>query len=106
MSGSRAFQTQMRLLVNKHLSPQAISAKLATYAKQQLAEALQGGASPDYMRFVDGVRDVPEERVKHNGAIVYRFNLMAFAAQLALDELRKRAPVGTRRAVRRRSRRF
>lgn len=94
MSGSRAFRQQVNLIVNRRLSPEAISARLAEFAKQELARHIQGGASPEYQRFVDGKRGAPEERVKPNGIIVYRFNLMAIAARMALEELRKRSPRG------------
>lgn len=107
MTQPRAFRQQVNLLVARNLSPQAMSARLAQFAKSELKRVQAAGASPDYRRYVDGVRDAPEESVKPGGAIVYRFNLMAQAAALAVAELRKRAPVGKgpinpRKAVQRR----
>lgn len=94
MSGttSRAFTQKVNLMIARHLSPQAASRQLAQFAKRELARALAGGASPEYRRYVDGMRDVPEEKVKPGGRIVYRFNMMALAAKMALEELKKRGP--------------
>lgn len=92
MSGSRAFVEEVKLVINRQLSPAAITQRHAQFARKQLARALGGGASRDYQRYVDGVRGVPEERVKPGGVIEYHFNLMALAARMALEELKKRGP--------------
>jgi hypothetical protein len=92
VSGSRAFTQRVNLMISRHLSPQAASARLAKFARSELQRALAGGASTEYQRFVDGLRGAKEEDVKPGGTIVYRFNLMAIAAAMALKELKKRGP--------------
>lgn len=76
------------------LEPDAMKAQLAQLAKKALGEAIASGeASPDFIRFVNGRRDVPEEAVQLPGPIVYVFSWLPEAAAFAVAFLESRYPV-------------
>jgi hypothetical protein len=74
------------------LSLPAINKALAAFAKQELAEALAGGASPIYETFVNGRRGAPEASVQAPGPILYVFSNWPLIIDTAIAELKKRAP--------------
>lgn len=87
------YRLAVDLLIARHMSPAAASAKLAAFAKQKVAEVIASGrAPPQYRRFVDGVEGAPEEAVRADGAILYRFAVLAEAVAFALSFLRERSP--------------
>jgi hypothetical protein len=97
MSGA-AFRRSVDVFVARHLSPQAQSAALARVAKEGVAELIRTGrAPPRYTRYVDGREGAPEESVRPDGEIRYRFDPMAEVIAFALAFLRERSPVRTGR---------
>lgn len=69
------------LLLSQDSTPQARSAALADFARQNLSEALASNTSvlgwtPTYDTFVDGRRGASEDQVRPEGEIVYEFHLM------------------------------
>ncbi len=95
MSRAAAFSGQLKVFIDRNLSPQAQSAALARAAKGKLNELIGSGrASRDYRRFVDGREGVAEEAVgpAPSGQIVYRFNALAAVATFALSFLVNRSP--------------
>lgn len=98
MGNAAAFRGQLKVFVDKSLSPQAQSAALAKAAKDKLADLVKSGrASPNFRRFVDGAEGVVEERVgpAPHGQIVYRFNTLGAVATFALSFLVNRSPART-----------
>lgn len=75
-------------------TPAERSANLAAFAKQELAsEIASGDAPPSYTRFVDGIRDAPEEAVRPDrGVILYAFAIFPEVARAALEYLRANSP--------------
>jgi len=91
MSGT--MRRQVTALISARLSPAAMSAQLAAFARTQLAETIARGDAPaGYETYVDGVKGAREEAVKPGGAIVYRFDLMGEAAVFAAAFLKRRSP--------------
>ncbi|UGQ24190.1 hypothetical protein [Brucella anthropi] len=75
------------------LSQEAISAALAKMAKDELAKALRSGeGSPIYERYVNRVKDAPEESVSAPGPIVYEFVWWQAIINEALTGLREYSP--------------
>jgi len=93
MSGS-AFRRQVSVFIDRHLAPEAQSARLAQAAIEGRDELIRSGrAAPSYRTFVDGVEGAAEAQVKPQGVIVYRFATLGEAAIFALAYLRERSPV-------------
>jgi len=85
----------IRDFVNRTLSPAALSASLAAFARQERDKAIQSGrASPQYETIVNGVKGGSEDRVRPDGVIVYTFSRLAAATQLALSVALERSPRG------------
>jgi hypothetical protein len=85
-------------LLEEDLSPAALSAELAAFAREQLAEAEKINAdalgfTPQHTVAVDGVAGAPEDRVRPNGVIVYTFDLMPDVFGWIAAELYAFAPV-------------
>lgn len=100
MVGAVSFRRQVLLFADKTLSPAAQSARLAARAKEELAEVIRSGrASPEYIRYVDGVAGASEERVRpaDGGQIVYRFAVLGPVAAFALGFLIGRSPAASER---------
>jgi hypothetical protein len=92
MSGA-AFRRNLDVFVQDNLTAEARSAKLARFARAALADVQQRGeGSKQVTRFVDGREGVPEETVRPNGVILYRFGRLAPAIAFALSYLRARSP--------------
>lgn len=80
-------------LATADIAPDRISAELAKFARQQLAEAIQSGAAtPVYDLFVNGRRGVTEESVQAPGPILYEFSWWRVVIRYALDVLAKHSP--------------
>ncbi len=95
MAKAAVFRRNLQLFVDRTLSPAAQSARLAQAAKAEVARLIATGrASPNFIRFVDGVEGAPEESVKpaNDGAIVYRFPVLGRVCMFALTFLVERSP--------------
>lgn len=98
---------QVAVLIDRHLSPAAQSAKLAAFAVAKRDETIQRGqAPPSYRTFVDGRLGAPETTVRPSGAILYQFNLIGEAAAFALAFVIARSPVGMAPMPKGKTRRF
>ena len=94
MSSVAQFRRSVDVFVRRSLSPQAQAKMLADTAKKGVADLIATGrASPDYRRYVDGREGVPEESVKPDGVIVYRFNQLGAITTFALSFLVNRSPI-------------
>lgn len=94
----RQYRRQVDLIVSRHMTPAVLSARLAAFARKTLAETIAAGkAPPTYRRYVDGNEGAPEESVRPDGAILYRFSVLSQAAVFVLSYLSARAPVDTGR---------
>lgn len=91
MAALQFFDRELRL-ATAGLDPAQINAALAKYAKQALREAVAAGASPEYIRYVNGREGAVEESVKAPGPILYEFVNWPLIINAALAELDKRAP--------------
>ncbi|CAO3445722.1 hypothetical protein [Azospirillum argentinense] len=95
MAGAQAFRRSLHLFVDRTLSPEAQSRRLAQRARQERdALIADGRASPSYRWWVDGREGVPEELVQpaNGGRIVYRFNSLGAVTAFALAFLIERSP--------------
>lgn len=93
MSLGGVFRKSVTLMIDRRMSPQEAGQRVATYARENLAEMIRAGASPVYTRFVDGQRGRPEEDVRLNGgSIAYLFSTLAQAAEFALTYAVARSP--------------
>lgn len=82
----------IRVFVDKALSPAAISAHLASEARRLRDEAIKAGqASPAYRTFVDGTEGRSEDSAQRT--ITYRFSSLLQATNFALREVKARSPV-------------
>lgn len=93
-------ERQIKVLMDRTMSPAAQSAKLASTAREALREAQQInaralGTVPEHETYVDGRLGASEDTVKPDGRIVYEFNTSFRAEILAwiLTQLREKAPV-------------
>lgn len=97
MSGA-AFRRSVEVFFEGEVAPEALARHLAQVAKATAAELITTGrAPPRYTRYVDGREGAPEETVRPDGVILYRFDYMAEVVAFALAFLRARAPVWTGR---------
>lgn len=92
------YARRVEQIVSRHMAPAVLSAKLATFARKTLAEAVSSGrASPIHRTYVDGVEGAREETVRPDGAILYRFAVLPQATAFVLSYLAERAPRGSGR---------
>jgi hypothetical protein len=91
MAGLEFFDRELRI-ATADLEPDAINAALAKFARQELAKANAGGASPEYERYVNGRHGAVEETVQAPGPIVYEFINWPLIINAAVEELQKRSP--------------
>lgn len=90
------FRRNIAVFADRVLGPEARSELLARVARERLALAQASGAAPrDFVRYVDGVEGRPEDQVRHDGVILYRFRFLANAAAFALAYLVGRSPSGS-----------
>lgn len=75
------------------MAPDEINRTVAKYARQALAGAIaEGIASPQYERYVNGVRGASEDTFRAPGAIVYQFINWPVIINAAIEELQRRVP--------------
>ncbi len=95
MAKAAAFNERLKVFIDRTLSPEAQSRRLAEVAKAEKDRLIAAGrASRRYRRWVDGVEGAPEEAVKaaDGGRIVYRFSVMGAVCTFALSFLINRSP--------------
>lgn len=88
----------IELTMQRHLSPEARSARLAAYAKERLAEAQATnrqalGQVPPHDTYVDGRQGAAVESVKPEGVIVFDFELLDDLFAYIGEQLVIHAPV-------------
>lgn len=88
----------IEILIREEFSPAARSAALASFAREQLAEAQAVnekalGFVPDHTSLVDGQAGVSEDQVRPDGVIVYGFQLLPEIFGWVAEQLRAHAPV-------------
>lgn len=87
-----AIARNVRLFVDKALSPAARSVYLASEARRRRDELIQAGqASSVYRTFVDGTEGRSEDSVRQ--VITYKFSSLLQATNFALREAKARSPV-------------
>jgi hypothetical protein len=87
-----------QVLIAEEFSPAARSARLADFARDQLAAAEAAneaalGFVPRHVTVVDGQSGLSEDRVRPDGVIVYTFELLGDLFGWILDQLHAHAPV-------------
>ena len=95
MAKAAVFARNLQVFVDRTLSPEAQSRKLAEFARSELAAVVSAGRAPaSHRRFVDGREGAQEETVAPapNGRIVYRFNRLGAVVTFALSFLVNRSP--------------
>jgi len=95
-----AIDLELRAIADEELSPEAQSAQVAAFAREQLAEAQEVnrqalGRVPDHVTIVDGRRDAPINAVKPDGVIVFAFELLDDLFSWIAEQLVRHAPVLT-----------
>ncbi|MCE0743332.1 hypothetical protein LWC05_05430 [Acetobacter sicerae] len=96
MALSGTFQRDVKLLVQQNMTEAALAANLAEAAIRLRAEAISSGNAPDsWIRYVDGVRDRPENAVRPDGTILYHFNYLPEATIFAIQQALQKSPVKT-----------
>lgn len=95
MSTGQTLLNQITLLTNQSLSSPALHALVAQQCRGLRDAAIADGvASPIFRTFVDGHEGAAEETASlNNGIIVYKFSMLAQAANWALSECQRRSPV-------------
>lgn len=92
-TGLEYFERDLRL-ATAGLEPDQINKALAAFAKQEVRRVISSGqASPNYERYVNETKGLPEEAVRAPGAILYVFVNWSAVIREALEELRKRVPI-------------
>jgi hypothetical protein len=85
---------QIRLAVSRDLAPAAVSARLAAFAKADVAARIRAEQFPaTYRRFVDGREGAAEETVRADGVIAYRGNILPSVIAYGLGVAQGRSPV-------------
>lgn len=80
-------------LATASIAPAAIQAALADFARTELARSIASGeASPDYIRYVNGVEGAVEDDVVPPGPILYVFSWWKDIIPFALQYLIERSP--------------
>jgi hypothetical protein len=90
------------VLIAQEFSPAARSQALATFAREQLAEAQAAnqaalGQVQEHRTTVDGRAGASEDQVRPDGVIAYEFELINDALSFITERLREVAPVRTGR---------
>lgn len=85
-------------LATAAIAPAAIQAALADFARTELARSIASGeASPDYIRYVNGVQGAVEADVVPPGPILYVFSWWNDIIPFALQYLIERSPAASGR---------
>ncbi|PWC89841.1 hypothetical protein TSH100_04175 [Azospirillum sp. TSH100] len=98
MAKAAVFAHRLDLFIDRTLSPEAQSRRLAEAARTAAGKLIADGrASSSYRRFVDGREGADEDSVAPApvGKIVYRFNHMGAVATFALSFLKNRSPAAS-----------
>jgi hypothetical protein len=91
------------VLIADEFSPAARSARIADFAREQLAAAQATNAAalgfvPAHQTVVDGAAGISEDHVRPDGVIVYTFELLGELFAWISEQLRAHAPVRSRAA--------
>lgn len=84
--------------------PQTVEAFRALHvqtAKQELNRVLNEDKPSGYVRYVDGIANVPEENVKFGGRIRYNYSYIQDIVELAMDVILVNSPVDQENSDRR-----
>lgn len=94
MATAALFARSVRLFARKNLSPEALSAHLATRAVQIRDDLIASHQAPNaYTTYVDGQKDAREAVVQPDGVILYRFHYLPQATLLAVEQAMRLSPV-------------
>lgn len=100
MAGFQTFERDLRV-ATAGLEPKAISARLAQFARAELARVIANGeGSKSYDKYVNGRKGAIEESVTPPGPILYIFSHWEQVIVFALAELVKRSPKRSGRYIR------
>ncbi|MBC9178571.1 hypothetical protein [Pseudoroseomonas ludipueritiae] len=95
MKGAQ-FNRALRLAIERDLAPTEVARQFVAMAKADVQRRIAIGEVPrQFARFVDGRKGAGDDAVQPDSVILYRFNPLAEAAKLALQELWRRSPVAT-----------
>ncbi len=87
------FRDTIRVFIDRELSPEAMSARLAETAKKALADLQASGRAPTvYRRFIDGGNEGAAEETARR-QVYYEFSSLADAVSYAIERLQAHAPV-------------
>ena len=87
-----SIQETFRIVAQK--TRDATQRSLVATAKREHARIMATDPQPkDFARFVDGRAGAPEEAVRHDGVIVYRYPRLDSVAQFAMETLFNLSPV-------------
>lgn len=89
-------------IIKEDLSPEARSQALADFARAALSDAevidaAATGSKPTHTTVVDGSEGASEDRVRPDGTILYRFNILPDIFGWILEQLEANSPVGSGR---------
>jgi hypothetical protein len=90
------FRRTVHEMFDRQTRPEAIGARIQSYATDQVRAMIAGGnASPKYRLFVDGTEGKPVSQVALNGGtVLYLFSRLTDAVVAALAYARSISPVG------------
>jgi len=83
-----------QVVLTRGLSPEQASALIARTARRKLSEVEARQGKHPVTRFVDGVRDASEDKVKPTGVIVYDIALIGDVVDAAFVLLLQLSPIG------------
>ena len=83
-----------QVVLTRDLSPEQASALIARTARRKLSEVEARQGKHPVTRFVDGMRDASEDKVKPTGVIVYEIALIGDVVDAAFNLLLQLSPVG------------
>jgi hypothetical protein len=88
----------LTLALDRQAGPDAMARRLAEFSRERLAQAIASGeGAPNYITYVNGRKDAPEESVTAPGPIVYVFNWWPEIITDAMRYLRSRSPLSPAR---------
>lgn len=93
MVAMRFVRRDLKLMVDRQLGQDAMSARLAQFAKSELAKSISAKeGTPNFERYVNGRKGVPEESVRPPGPVLYEFNWWPEIIVDAIDHMIRRSP--------------
>ena len=94
MMTPQQFNRALAIQIERDLAPATIARRLVEGARADVQRRIATGEVPrQFTRFIDGRAGAEDAAAKPESVILYRFNMLAEAARLALLELYRRAPV-------------